>query len=55
MMVLATGKTTTTWMLSVLSYTTVAGGYMTAAEEQTLAHVLSTRATVVWERRYRST
>lgn len=31
--VLATGKTTTTWMLSVLSYTTVTGRHMAAAED----------------------
>lgn len=29
---LATSKTTTTWMLSVLSYTTVTGGHMAAAK-----------------------
>lgn len=29
---LATGETTTTWMLSVLSYTTVTGGHMAAAK-----------------------
>lgn len=31
--VLSTGETTTTWMLAVLSYTTVTGGDMTAAIE----------------------
>lgn len=29
---LTTSETTTTWMLSVLSYTTVTGGHMAAAK-----------------------
>jgi hypothetical protein len=36
---LATGKTTTTRMLAVLSYTTVTGGHMAAAREFKSAHV----------------
>lgn len=32
-MMLTTGETSTTRVLSVLSYTTVTGGHMTAAEE----------------------
>ena len=31
-MMLTTGKTSTTWMLAMLSYTTVTGGHMAAAK-----------------------
>jgi len=35
--VLTTSKTSTTWMLAVLSYTSVTGGNMTAAAKKLLA------------------
>jgi hypothetical protein len=38
---LTTSKTSPTWMLAVLSYTTVTGGHMAAAEEIQLAQNLT--------------
>lgn len=37
---LTTGKTPTTWMLAVLSYTTMTGGNVAAAEDSQLARLL---------------
>lgn len=37
---LATSKTTTTWVLAVLSYTTVTGRHMAAAEEENVSLAL---------------
>jgi hypothetical protein len=39
-MMLTTGKTTTTWMLAVLAYTSLTGGDMAAAMKNTSVHDL---------------